>query len=156
MAQQRPGMDLSKLSTADKLILGGAGGYFIWSFLPFWYSVSFGEGAFGVSASFNAWRSVTLFAALLSLLALIWAGLRVAGVNLNLNVKPGIIDLGIAGLALLFTLLGLVVKYAGVAGFSWGIFVGILLALVWAYGAYMKYQEASATPPPPGPGGFTA
>jgi hypothetical protein len=156
MAQQRPGIDLSKLSTADKLILGGAGGFFIWSFIPVWYSVDFGEGFVVGSASFNGWRSMTLFAALLSILALIWAGLRLANVSINVSFKPGMVDLGIAALALLFTLLGLVVKYAGVAGFSWGLFVGILLALVWSYGAYMKYQEPATVVPPPPPGGFTA
>src|SRR6266702_2894909 len=127
---QRPNIDLSKLSQADKLILGGAGAYFIWSFLPFWYHYSI-PGCSSVpgiavkcSAGFNAWHAMTFIAALVTLLALI----------------------------------GLVVKYAGVAGFSWGLIVGLLMAIVWGYGAYMKYQEPQTagppTPPPPSPGGF--
>ncbi len=164
MAQQRPGLDLSKLSSADKLILGGAGGYFIWSFLPFWYH--FGAGP--ISSNLGGWHGITLFPALLSLLALAWTGARVAGVTANVKVNFPIayIDLGLAGLAILFTLLGLVSKPA-FYGISWGLFVAIILALVWGYGAWMRYQEpaASGGPPPAGPppppasgggGGFTA
>jgi hypothetical protein len=165
---QRPNIDLSKLSQADKLILGGAGAFFIWSFLPFWYHYSVpgcsSVPGFAVKCSqgFNAWHSMTFIAALVTLLALIWTGLRLAGVtkNLQVNFPLAYVDLGLAGLAILFTLLGLVVKYAGVAGFSWGLIVGLLMAIVWGYGAYMKYQEPQTagptTPPPPSPGGFSA
>jgi hypothetical protein len=156
MAQQRPGFDMSRLTSADKLILGGAGGYFIWSFLPFWYSFDGCAGANipGCSVSFNGWHGVTTFAVILSLLELVWTGARVAGAtaNMRMNFPLAYIDLGLGGLALLFTLLGLVVKVSGVAGFSWGLFVAIILALVWAYGAYMRYQEPAAVGPPPGAG----
>ena len=148
---QRPSFDVSKLSTADRLIAGGAGLYFIWSFLPVWYKFGIGDilGVPGATTYFNGWGGVTVISAILSLLALAWVGMRVAGVGLNLNVKPGLIDLALGALGLLFTLLGLIVKRAGVAGFAWGLFVAILLALVWAYGAYMKYNE------PAGGGGLT-
>ena len=142
---QRPQFDMSRLTTADKLVFAGSGLFCIWAFVPTWYKYT-SESLFGVavpgagSASVNAWRGVTFIAALLSLIALVWAGLRVAGVNLNLNVKPGLVDLGLAGLALLITLLGLIAEPAG-SGISWGIFVGLILALVWAYGTYMKFNE---------------
>jgi len=158
MAQQRPGgfqLDFSRLTTADKLILVGTGGYFIWSFLPFWYHFSAGCAlGFCPSANINGWHGVTVFAVILSLLGLVWTGARVGGVtaNLRLNFPAAYIDLGLAGLALLFTLLGLVVKPASVFGFSWGLFVAIILAIVWAYGAYMKYQEPAPVGPPPGAG----
>ena len=143
---QRPSFDLSRMSAADRLIAGGAGLYFIWSFLPVWYRFSLGDifGVPGGTRYFNAWGGVTVIAAILSLLALVWVGIRIAGVALNINVKPGLIDLALGALGLLFTILGLVVKREGVAGFAWGLFVGILLALVWAYGAYMKYNEPQA------------
>jgi hypothetical protein len=156
MAQQRPGLDLSRLTTADKLIIGGCAGYFIWSFLPFWYSVNACAGTNfpGCSISLNGWHGVTTFAVILSLLGLIWTGARVAGMtaNMKVNFPLAYIDLGLAGLALLFTLLGLVVKASGVAGFSWGLFVAIILAGIWTYGAYMRYQEPAAAGPPPGAG----
>jgi hypothetical protein len=159
MAQQRPGLDLSRLTSADKLILGGAGAYFIWSFLPFWYSFSVpgcAGNSFGIncSASIGGWHGVTTFAVILALLELVWTGLRIGGMtaNMRVNFPLAYIDLGLAGLAVLFTLLGLVVKPAGAFKFSWGLFVAIILALVWGYGAYMRLQEPAAAGPPPGAG----
>jgi hypothetical protein len=158
MAQQRPGgfnLDLSRLTTADKLILIGTGGYFIWSFLPFWYHFSIPGCGLGVcSSSINAWHGVTVFTVILALIGLVWTGARVGGMttSLRMNFPSAYIDLGLAGLTVLFTLLGLVVKPASVYNFSWGLFVGLILAIVWGYGAYMRYQEPAPTGPPPGAG----
>ena len=140
---QRPSFDVSRMSNADKLIAGGAGLYLIWSFLPVWYKFEFATVLGLEGTSLSAWRGVTFLAALLSLLALVWVGMRIAGVNLNLNVKPGLVDLVLGGLGLLLTILGLLVKPA-LHGVSWGFFIGIILAIVWAYGAYMKYNEPAA------------
>jgi hypothetical protein len=151
---QRPAFDINSLSTADKLVLGGAGVFFIWSLLPVWYK-----------SSYNAWGGLTVIAAVASILAIIWGVLRIAQVNVNLNVKRGVVDLALAGVGVLFTLLGLFVKRSGAFGFSWGLIVGLLISLGWAYGGYMKYSEPvqSAQPPPPpppppgpqpGPGGY--
>ena len=168
MAQQpaRPSfnLNLGALTTADKLILGGAGLFFIWSFFSVWYKVSAGAGCTGVcSVSFNGWHGVTTFAVILALVALVWTGARLAGVtkNVQVNFPLAYIDLGLAGLALFFTLLGLVVHpsfFVVKAGLQWGIFIALILALVWAYGAWMKYQEPAAAPPAAGPpaGGFSA
>jgi hypothetical protein len=141
---QRPTFDINSLSTGDKLILGGAGVFFIWSLLPVWYKA----GPF----SYNAWGGVTVIAALMALLAIAWVVVRLIGIRINLNVKPGLIDLGLAGAGVLFTLLGLVVKRYGIVGFSWGLIVGLLISLGWAYGAYMKYSEPAETVPPAMPG----
>jgi hypothetical protein len=68
----------------------------------------------------------------------------------ELPIKSGLLHLGVAGLALLFTLLGLAAKPGGY-GISWGIIVALLIALVWAYGAYMMYSEPETMPmSPPG------
>jgi hypothetical protein len=162
MAQPQPGgmkFDMSRLTSADKLILIGTGGYFIWSFLPFWYSFSIpgcAGNTLGIScsSSINAWHGMTLIASLLALVGLVWTGARVAGAtsNLRMNFPLAYIDLGLAGATILFTLLGLVVKPAGAFKFSWGLFVGLILALVWGYGAYMRYQEPAVAGPPPGAG----
>jgi hypothetical protein len=162
MAQPQPGgmkFDMSRLTSADKLILGGSAAYFIWSFLPFWYTFSIpgcSGNSLGIacSASINGWHGITVFPVILSLVGLAWTGARVAGMtsNMRVNFPLAYIDLGLAGLTLLFTLLGLVVKPAGAFKFSWGLFVAIILAGVWAYGAYMRYQEPAAVGPPPGAG----
>lgn len=145
---------MSKLSTAEKIIAGAAGLYFIWSFLPVWYSFDPVPG-FGESIRISGWHGVTTLSVIMSVLALVWVGIRIAGVNLNLTFNPSMVDLGLAGIGLLFTLLGLIVQPT-LFGISWGLFIALLLAIAWAYGAYMKYSEPAALPPPAVGGGTEA
>lgn len=151
MAQQ--GFDMSKLSTGEKVVAGAGVLYFIWSFIAVWYKLDlgpFGE-LVGVGGNINGFRGFTLFASLLALLAVIEIVVRVFGVNIE--IPRGTVHLAAAGIATLFTLLGLFVKPAGF-GISWGIFVAIVLALAWLYGAYMLYsQPAGAASSPPSTGG---
>lgn len=151
MAQQ--GFDMSKLSTGEKVVAGAGALYFIWSFIAVWYKLDlgpFGE-LVGASGSINGFRGFTLFASLLALLAVVEIVVRMFGVNIE--IPRGTVHLAAAGIAALFTLLGLFVKPAGF-GISWGIFVAIVLALAWLYGAYMLYsQPAGAASAPPSTGG---
>ena len=155
------GFDMSKLSNADKLVLGGAGLYFIWIFLPFWYSCC---SAFGVSVDaggVSGFRGVLLIAWILSVVAIAEIVItKFMGTSLNLPAKRGMIHMVVGGAGAVFTLLGLVAKTTGLK-VSWGYFVGLILSLVWAYGGYMMSNEpegAAAPPAAPGgtDGGFTA
>jgi hypothetical protein len=142
---QSPGFDLSKVTTADKLILGGAGAYFIWIFLPFWYSCCSAFGVTVSAGSYSGFRGVLIISWLLSILAIAEIVVsRIMGTELKIPAKRGLIHIALAAAALLFTLLGLVVKSTGLT-LSWGIFVGIVLAGVWAYGAYMLFSQPEAS-----------
>lgn len=154
MAQQGQGFDLSKVSTADKIILGGTIGFVIWTFLPVWYSCCTALGVTLASEGRNGFRSTVIISWFLALVAIVEIVLvKMMGTELKMPVARGLLHMAIAGVALLFTLLGLVAKPStlGVSNsLSWGIFVGLALNLVWAYGAYMLYSEpVSTTPPPP-------
>lgn len=151
---QGSGLDASRLTTADKIVLGGAGIFFVWSLIPVWYRCCSVLGFEVDVASLNGFRGVTAIAALLALVGAVEVGLRkVANVPYSLPAKAGLLHVGVAILGLVFTVLGLVSKPAGSSA-SWGLFIGLLLALVWAYGAYMMYSEPEASPmEPPGPGG---
>jgi len=169
MAQQgSSGFDMSKVSTGEKIVLGGAGIYFIWSLLPFWYSFSLPDEAEALGVDFsdsvNGFRGFTLIAAILALVAIAEIIVRkVANMEMNLPMKAGLIHLGVAGVAVIGTLLGLIAKPSygafGVtvldSSLAWGYFVALILSLVWAYGAFMMYQEPetamtrSVNPPPP-------
>jgi len=141
MAQQGPSFDMSKVSTADKIILGAAGAYFIWIFLPFWYSCCSLFGASVEAGSVSGFRGVLIISWILAILAVAEVVLsRMMGTELKIPGKRGQIHLALAGGALLFTLLGLVAKTTGLT-LSWGIFVGLILAGVWAYGAYMLFSQ---------------
>ena len=156
MAQQGQGFDLSNVSTPDKIILGGTIGFVIWSFLPVWYSCCTALGVTETTDRLTGFHGTLVLSWFLALLAIVEIIVtKVIGTELKMPVQRGMLHIAIAGLALLFTLLGLVLK-PSVPGFttsvSWGFFVGLALNLVWAYGAYMLYSEPASThsPPPSG------
>jgi hypothetical protein len=149
---QRSGMDMSKVSTGEKIVLGAAAVYFIWAFLPVWYKADLGgDGKSG-------FQGVVVLAWLLAIVAIVEIVLRtMTSLKIDLPVRPGLLHLGVAGLALLFTLLALVSAPA-FYGVSWGVFVAILVAIAWAYGAYMIYSEPETMPTSPSTdrqGGYT-
>ena len=144
MAQQGPSFDMSKVTTADKIILGAAGAYFVWIFLPFWYSCCSVLGVAVSAGSVSGFRGVLILSWLFAVLAILEIVVsRVMGTELKIPAKRGMIHIGLAGGALLFTLLGLIAKTTGLT-LSWGIFVGVVIAVVWAYGAYMLFAQPDA------------
>ena len=144
MSQQRSSFDMSKMSSADKIVLGAAAGYFIWVFLPFWYSCCSIAGFSADVGSVNGFRGVLIIAWLLSIVAILEVVTRMMNMDVKLPMARGQVHLGAAGLALLFTLLGLIAKTTGLT-LGFGIFVGIVIAGVWTYGAYMMYSQPEAS-----------
>jgi len=153
MAQQGQGFDLSKVSSADKIILGGTIAFVIWTFLPVWYSCCTALGVTFESKGISGFHNTVIISWFLALLAIVEVVVtKVMGTELKMPVPRGLLHIAIASLALLFTLLGLVVKPSALGAstsLSWGLFVGLALNLVWAYGAYMLYSEPVSTAPPP-------
>ena len=88
----------------------------------------------------------------------------IAGIEVNMGTASmrNMIEGGAAGLLLLLTILHFFFKPGGSAFFAvhigWGIWawIGLILAVVIAYGGFMRWQEAAVTtpaPPPPAAGG---
>ena len=151
--QPRPGFDLSRMSTATKILLGGSLLFLIDSFLP-WNQVCFA----GFCASANLWNGVGFIAALLAILILVMELLAVANVEVNVGDarSRSMIEAGLAAGVLLFTILKVIIDSEAL---SFGAWIGIILALAIAYGGYLRWTEAQVMAPPPGPttsGGFTA
>ena len=140
MAASGSGLDMSKLDTADRIVLGAAGLYFVWTFVPFWYTCCAADAA-GVSG----FRGVLIVPWLLSIAAIAEIVLtKPMGTGIDLPIARGVAHLGIAGVVALFVLLGFVARGAGLT-VSWGYVLGLLTAIAWAYGAYMMYiQPAEA------------
>jgi hypothetical protein len=153
MAQQGQRFDLSKISTAERIILGGTVGFVIWTLLPVWYNCCTTLGVTVSAGRLTGLHGTLVLSWFLALLAIVEVVVtKVIGSELKLPVQRGMLHLAGAGLALLFTLIGLVLRPSDEGlGTSpaWGFFVGIALNLVWAYGAYMLYSEPSSTPSPP-------
>jgi hypothetical protein len=151
---QRPSFDMSKLSTASKILLVGGLLYFIDLFLP-WNracGVAF-PGLPKVCFSASGFHGLGIINAILALVILVMEILVIAGVdmsNMGSASTRNMVEAGLAGGLLVFTLLKILVDHSSLYLFA---FVGIILAIVIAYGGYMRWQEASVSTPPPASGG---
>ncbi|GBC87247.1 hypothetical protein HRbin12_01250 [bacterium HR12] len=141
MAQSSSGFDVSKLSMGSKVLGGSAILLLIFSFFA-WQKVCVLEIA---CASANMWGgngSVFGVLAGIGLLALIaWEAAGVAGVLGNLKLgQPAskiaaYLGFAVAALTILKFLFALTESPA------FGAFIGLILALAVAYGAWMRFQE---------------
>lgn len=141
------GMDMSKLGMPQKIV-GGASGVFILValILPFW-KVCFGGGDILGTVVPNTCASGgngLSFPVLLAFLAAVaaFAGVVMTAMGTkmpDMPMKPGMVQLSLAGVGVVATLLGLVLHPgAGLGGVGAGIglYVAIIVSLVWAYGAF--------------------
>jgi hypothetical protein len=148
---QRPSFDMTKLSTADKILLGGSLLLFIDSFLR-WQQVCgpsvLGLGKFCVGAS--AWNGNAGFAGvIMSLLALVLflaLGATILGVSMPSTIPVPTALAALTGGTVLFGLIKFI--FAVTNHGAYGAWVGIILLIAIAYGGYMKMQEAKAIPGP--------
>jgi hypothetical protein len=141
------GFDMSKMSTAEKLLAGGSILLLIDSFFP-WQSVDLGGGVLNLgSVSVNMWQgSGSIFGVLTGLLAiaLIVVGvLSMTGSMANMNMGSmsadkltGFLGLGVAGFGLLKFIFALTESP------GWGAFVGLVLLVAIGWGAWQKVQSS--------------
>jgi hypothetical protein len=152
------GFDMSKMTTAEKLLAGGSILLLIDSFFP-WQSFGFG-GIVSVSA--NMWSGSGSWAGVITgllTIALIVVGvLSMTGSMANMNMGnmsadklTGFLGLGVAAFGLLKFLL-VVTNQVG-----WAAFVGLVLLLAIGYGAWQTIQASGgmATGGTGTPGGGT-
>jgi hypothetical protein len=156
---QRPSFDLTRLPTADKILGVGAFLLFVDSFLAWQRFLCIGDivGLPGRCLTANAWQgNGSFFGVLMGLFAiilLVGVILSIAGVEMPPNISvPTVMSVLTLG-----TVLFALIKFLFVIGnrASYGAWIGLILAIVIAYGGYMKMQEAKAVSPP-GDTGFTA
>jgi hypothetical protein len=141
------GFDVSKMSTAEKLLAGGSILLLIDSFLP-WQSIDLGgfeDLIGGVNA--NMWQGSGAFAGIIAgllAIALIIVGvLSMTGSMANMNMGTMTADklvgwLG-AGVFVFGILKFLIVLFNEV---GWAAFVGLVLLLAIGYGAWQKLQSS--------------
>jgi hypothetical protein len=126
---------LAELSHGAKLVLGGAILFLILSFFN-WQEVDL--GAFG-EAGVSMWHGVGWIAGLLAIAIIIWQALRLANLNLEIGIGPAMVTTFLAVLLLLFT----VIKFFADSEFrTWAAWVGLILAIVVAAGAWLNMQMA--------------
>jgi hypothetical protein len=148
------GFDLSKLSTASKILLGAGILYVIDLFLN-WNEVC----AVGFCAGVNGIHGIGVLNLLLVLGLIAWEGMGIAGVDIK--APRALVSAGLAGGLVVFTILKILIDMEFITVFAW---IGLILALAIGYGGWMRWQEhqagasaggGGAMPPPPNPGGFT-
>jgi L-asparagine transporter-like permease len=151
--------DMSRMSTASKILLGGSVLLLIDSFLP-WQKVCVSIAGFGACASANMWGGNGGFfgvvAGLLVILLLVWEIIAVANVDLNMGMSRSKVSAYLGFGVLAFVVIKFIVALTNSPGF--GAWIGIVLALAIGYGAWMRFQEPEEmnTPPPaPDTGGYT-
>jgi hypothetical protein len=158
---QSSGFDLSKLSTASKILLGAGILYFINLFLN-WNQACFG----GFCAGVNGLHGIGFLNLLLVIALLAWEGMAIA--NVKINAPRALISAGLAGAIIVFTILKILIDMEFIAIFAW---IGLVLAAVIGYGGWMRWQEHQAgagstggsgsagggdVPPPPAGGGVSS
>lgn len=131
-------VDLKALSTGTKLIAAAGLLLLIDTFLA-WQKVSVEvSGVEVASASQNAWHGfwgVVMGLALIALL--VWVGLQIANVDLNVSLPEATVTAALAGIVFVFALLkNLIDDYS-----AWPSYVGVVLAALVAAGAWMRMQE---------------
>jgi hypothetical protein len=141
---------MARASTAAKIILAAAILLLIDLFFP-WQGVDLGEfgEAFGVSGNVSGFNGLGILVAILCIAVIAWEIMLMAGVNINMGTtSPFLISAILAGVTAAFTIIAFLTKLSAI---KWGAFIGLILALALAYGAYMRYTESRAGPPPPPP-----
>lgn len=148
---------LSALSRGMQIMLGAGVLLLIDTFFN-WQSVDLGPVSVGQSA-WNGFWGIVMGLALIVLLA--WGAARLAGVNLSLPVSETLVAAALAAIVLVFA----VIKNLADDYSSFWSYVGIVLAAIVAFGAWMQVQAAggvetlrsemssmpSSSPPPPPP-----
>ena len=148
------GFDISKLSTASKILLGAGVLYLIDLLLP-WQRACF----FGECRTWSGIDGIGVLNLLLVVVLLVWEGLALA--KIRIDAPQALLSAGIAAMIVLFTILKIIVDNDAIYIFAW---IGLLLALAIGYGGWMRWQEHQAGAssggttmgPPTDTGGFTS
>ena len=128
-----------ELTTGAKLVLGAAVALFIVSLFN-WFKV----GDIGVG---TMWSGIGVIAGLLLLALIVWQGLRLANIELEIGVTPSMITAALAVLTLVFVFIRWISKPGGSIAadvvdrtiWSW---LGLALAIVLVIGAWLNMQAA--------------
>ena len=126
------------LSRGMQLMLAGAALLLVDTFLP-WQSVSFEALGVSVSESWTAWHGFWgVMLGLLTIALLVWLVVRMLGTEMKLPVSDTLVGAALAALILLCA----VIKVLTDDAVAWGAWLGLVLAVVIAVGAWLQVQAA--------------
>jgi cation transport ATPase len=126
-------MDMSKLTHGAKLVLGGTILFLIVSVFH-WQSVDTVVGSIGV----NMWHGWGVLAGLIAIAIIVWEGLRLANMKIEIGLTPAMVTAALAILLLVFTVLKFLVSNEFRTFWAW---LGLLLAILVAVGAWVNMKQ---------------
>jgi len=131
-----------ELNTGAKLVLGATVLFLIVSFFN-WYEADLGglDDVVGVDAGVSMWNGVGVIAGLVAIVLLVWQAIRLANIDFEVGVTPAMITAALAALLLLFTVIRVLDGYEFADRTIW-LWIGLLLAVVIAVGAWMNMQAS--------------
>ena len=144
---QRPSFDMTKLSTADQILLGGSLLLFIDSFLNWQRACASIAGIRVFCGTANAWSGNGSFAgvlmALLAIVLFLMVGAGAMGIAMG-NMPVATVTAAVTGGTVLFGLIKFL--FAVTKHGAYGAWIGLILLIAIAYGGYMKMQEGNSRP----------
>jgi hypothetical protein len=157
-------VDLAKLTTSDKMILGGGIAYLIFMFFP-WYGYDFGPAG---EYSNSGWDYFLGGILPLILIAIMCSHVLVSAFSDTELPDPPVpwaqVHLGTGVVAAVIVVLRLLIGSDEVGSFDtgvsmdrkFGLILAVIAAIVVAVGGVKKAQETDSIPPPSGGGPGTA
>lgn len=156
-----PSFDMSKMTTAAKIILVGGIVYLIDLFLP-WNKVCVDMSGFtglgNICGKVSGTHGLGTVNLLLVIVIIAMEVMVVMGLDASMPMEAKqrqLIGAGLVGLLLIVTLLKILVDNTAL---SWPAWLGLILAAVMGYGGFMRFQEsksAGGAAPPSAGGGFS-
>ena len=125
-------MDISKLTHGAKLVLGASIAFLIVSVFH-WQEID----VLGVSAGVNMWHGWGVLAGLVAIAIVVWEGLRLANMKIEIGLTPAMVTAALAILLVLFTILKFLVDNELRTFWAW---LGLLLAIFVAVGAWANMK----------------
>lgn len=152
MGTPQGGFDVNRLSTGQKILLGGGIVYLIVLFFP-WFGADLGDfgDILGVNipdVNVNGWTGgFGMLSGVFVIALLAWEGMAAAGVKLG-AVSPALGGAILGGLVAVCGILNVLFNLSVAKVGAW---IGIVVALALLYGAYVRFQESKVgtAPPPP-------
>ena len=126
-------MDISKLTHGAKMVLGGTILFLIVSIFN-WQEVDLGIASAGVSM----WHGWGVLAGLIAIAIIVWEGLRLANMKIEIGLTPAMVTAALAILLLFFTVLKFLFDNEFRTFWAW---LGLLLAILVAVGAWVNMKQ---------------
>jgi hypothetical protein len=133
-------MDISKLSHGAKVVLVAGIVFLVTSFFN-WFTIT--DTSYGVSM----WHGTGFIAGLILLVLIVWQGIRLANIELEIGVTPSMITAALSVLLVIFTFIRFISKPGGGLADSvvdrtiWA-WLGFILSIVIVVGAWMNMRAA--------------